>query len=185
MLTEATDLDCGWWPDGDGIGTDGSIADEGRRRAIPEPGARAGAAASSADGSEPPAIERPSEYGQVLYGLGVTGSLIAVLRLRPDVFVVLSLLQEAMDKVQETQPLLGNKHARFRSQSFPMLDAIDGDFVCRFTTSSGSARERVMAEWNRLRMSRVSRTDRRGSVPAEMTAEQMDRILHWIDGACV
>ncbi|KAJ3181803.1 hypothetical protein HDU87_000821 [Geranomyces variabilis] len=88
---------------------------------------------------------------KVLYGASISGSLFAVVRLHSDAYSALNLLQRIMANHPATRPLLGNNHARFRSQGLNQQwsGCIDGDMIEQFLTLPTSIKEEIIALWAR------------------------------------
>ncbi|KAI8930229.1 mono-functional DNA-alkylating methyl methanesulfonate N-term-domain-containing protein [Entophlyctis helioformis] len=199
-VTESSQLDRGWWPEGS-TGSTGSIGSHTRQLlahtakkvdavdAVSVPlqvtSAKRTKEPSAADAGEPPSIDRRAEGGQVVYGVTLSGGLVSMIRLRSDVYFALMLLQSAMNADASTNPLLGNDLVAYRSQLFPMKHAIDGQFVQRFLGLDGAARERLMAEWETARKRDLLPTERRGLCRTAMTDDAMDRLLVWLRRSCV
>lgn len=73
---------------------------------------------------------------QALVASTVTGGLIGFWRLDPDIFQILSMLQESLQKNDACRPVLGNQHSRYRSLSSPAHATVDGDLLTRFLVLS-------------------------------------------------
>ncbi|KAG0097652.1 hypothetical protein BGZ93_002316 [Podila epicladia] len=79
---------------------------------------------------------RPLPSTQALVASTVTGGLIGFWLLDPDIFQILSLLQESLQKHDDCRPVLGNQHSRYRSLSSPAHATVDGDLLARFLVLS-------------------------------------------------
>ncbi|KAG0008658.1 hypothetical protein BGZ82_004527, partial [Podila clonocystis] len=79
---------------------------------------------------------RPLPSTQALVASTVIGGLIGFWRLDPDIFQILSTLQESLQKHDNCRPVLGNQHNRYRSLSSPAHATVDGDLLARFLVLS-------------------------------------------------
>ncbi|KAJ1332791.1 hypothetical protein BSLG_008420 [Batrachochytrium salamandrivorans] len=94
-ITETSDLDRGWWPNSNsphhGISKNLSFTR----------GSDAGVVYKE------PILHQRARGGQILYGATLSGGLVSILRLRPEVHTTLQLLQMCMSEHADTMPLLG------------------------------------------------------------------------------
>ncbi|KAH9267337.1 hypothetical protein BASA84_000671 [Batrachochytrium salamandrivorans] len=172
-ITETSDLDRGWWPNSNsphhGISKNLSFTR----------GSDAGVVYKE------PILHQRARGGQILYGATLSGGLVSILRLRPEVHTTLQLLQMCMSEHADTMPLLGNNHSWFRSKSISMQNAIDGLFVTQFLTQNGFAQREIMHQFNILRVKEPYATENNDLMNTQMTVVKMSAILYWLKAACI
>ncbi|KAG0237958.1 hypothetical protein BGW42_008058 [Actinomortierella wolfii] len=74
----------------------------------------------------------PANSPQALVACSHLGSIWGFWRLQPSVYQALHRLQEILQTLYHTRPILGQEHDRFRSISGPMENVIDGELVLQF-----------------------------------------------------
>ena len=121
----------------------------------------------SSSQQEGPILNERTDLGAVIYALTVSGSVYSVIRLKKDVYIILSVLQTVMSVNHKTKPLLGNDYYSSRSSNFPMVNTIDGEFLLQFKDLDEECKIEIMAEFSQLHR--------------KMTVVEMDKLLTFVD----
>ncbi|KAJ8324813.1 hypothetical protein O5D80_007039 [Batrachochytrium dendrobatidis] len=130
-------------------------------------------------------IEQRVHGGQVIYGATLSGGLIAMLRLRSDVYIALEILQNVLAEFEQTRPLLGNDFKTFRSGSGELKKCIDGQFVSQFLLLSDEMAQEVMHQWTCKRQKHPYVLNQSGVMAMSMNTTKMSHILKWLEYMCI
>ncbi|TPX59476.1 hypothetical protein SpCBS45565_g07733 [Spizellomyces sp. 'palustris'] len=120
---------------------------------------------------------------RVIYGCSLLGSLFAILKITAELYERLIVLQEVMAVHETTRPLLGNDHARYRSESLQIKfrGSIDGELLSQFLSLDAETKTDIVKKWNDgWTVVRPLAAELRGNV----TVEDLTRLIKMLDGQC-
>ncbi|KNC95927.1 uncharacterized protein SPPG_08681 [Spizellomyces punctatus DAOM BR117] len=120
---------------------------------------------------------------RVIYGCSLLGSLFAILKITAELYERLIVLQEVMAVHEKTRPLLGNDHARYRSESLQIKfrGSIDGELLSQFPSLDAETKTDIVKQWNDgWTVVRPLAAELRGNV----TVEDLARLIKMLDEQC-
>ncbi|KAJ3122038.1 hypothetical protein HK098_003168, partial [Nowakowskiella sp. JEL0407] len=98
-----------------------------------------------------PVSDDSNVTGQAVYGSTLLGSVWVLLRLNEVDYKRMKLVQDILQRVDKTKPILGNSLSEFRSNDgSPLLNFIDGEFVSQFLSLSREDKEEITYSYNMI-----------------------------------